>query len=164
MRIHLPACLWLSISDCIACCNFIIFGTEVNLLKLSNKREFRENNLGEDHTLLSGVNGYPPALPILLDRFGRNSVYEICPQSCSEFRISWKSVQRRECFSYGRKWNYNYVCTVKSCDVLAVKSSLLKSVNWVTQAYLLYVCFIAHLKFIRLVSWAEFLWERHLHF
>lgn len=30
---------------------FQYVGTEVNLRKLSNKREFRENNLGDDHNI-----------------------------------------------------------------------------------------------------------------
>jgi hypothetical protein len=45
---------------------------------LSRKLEFRENRLGENHTLLMGINGFLSLLLMFLNRFVLNLVRKIC--------------------------------------------------------------------------------------
>jgi len=45
--------------------------------QVSDKYEFHENRLSDNHTFLIGVNEFVPSLCIFLDRFGWNWEYAI---------------------------------------------------------------------------------------
>ena len=48
-----------------------------------------------------------PTFPIFLHRFRWNSITEKCSHTfLDHFRISWKSVWEKSCFTCRRKWNF----------------------------------------------------------
>jgi len=80
--------------------NKIQFGCSLKKKNLSRKLEFRENRLGENHTLLKGINEFLSLLLMFLNRFMWNLVWEISAHiGVGKFWFSLNSVRWKPYFT-----------------------------------------------------------------